>query len=172
MKRWWLTMRRTARISPLSSMLEPNLDTRVKHPSHALVRRRSRPEVTRRCRLLPFYLSDATLINSWNCGSCITGLSSGHIPRSLSLPFSTLVQDGTLLSASELESKFTTLLGKSTYAAAKDGEVSIVASCGSGMTAGVIWLALQQVGVEATVYDESWTGYAMRPESKIAKGEA
>jgi thiosulfate/3-mercaptopyruvate sulfurtransferase len=39
------------------------------------------------------------------------------------------------------------------------------------MTAGVIWLALQRLGIESTIYDESWTGYAQRKESVIARGE-
>jgi len=53
-----------------------------------------------------------------------------------------------------------------------EGKRGVVASCGSGMTAGVLWLGLQAVGVaNAGIYDESWTGYAMRKESKIVKGE-
>ncbi|CCM02203.1 uncharacterized protein FIBRA_04283 [Fibroporia radiculosa] len=51
---------------------------------------------------------------------------------------------------------------------------NVIASCGSGMTAGVVWLALRMLGVgdrkkRVGIYDESWTGYAMRPESKIVK---
>jgi thiosulfate/3-mercaptopyruvate sulfurtransferase len=45
-------------------------------------------------------------------------------------------------------------------------------TCGSGMTASVIWLALNRLGVDARIYDESWSGYAARPESEIASGEA
>lgn len=51
------------------------------------------------------------------------------------------------------------------------GKKPVVATCGSGMTAAVIWLALNRLGVDATIYDESWTGYAGRPESEIAKGK-
>jgi len=62
----------------------------------------------------------------------------------------------------------------------------VVVSCGSGMTAAIIWLALQLLGTKANIalYDEvrrvcrsssarklivpkSWTGYAQRPESVI-----
>lgn len=39
------------------------------------------------------------------------------------------------------------------------------------MTAAVIWLALNRLGVDARIYDESWTGYAGRAESEIATGE-
>jgi len=46
----------------------------------------------------------------------------------------------------------------------------VVNSCGSGMTAAVLWLTLQELGVQSAVYDESWMGYASRPEGKIIKG--
>lgn len=53
-----------------------------------------------------------------------------------------------------------------------EGKRGVTASCGSGMTAGVLWLGLQAIGAtEVGIYDESWTGYAMRKESKITKGE-
>lgn len=34
-----------------------------------------------------------------------------------------------------------------------------------------IWLSLQRLGINSTIYDESWTGYAQRTESKIALGK-
>jgi rhodanese-related sulfurtransferase len=63
------------------------------------------------------------------------GLRSGHIPTARSLPFASLLNaDGTLKPASEL---------RQIFAAAKvDPERPVVASCGSGVTAGVIALAL------------------------------
>lgn len=39
------------------------------------------------------------------------------------------------------------------------------------MTAGTIWLAGQLLDTPVAIYDESWTGYAMRPESVIVKGD-
>ena len=36
------------------------------------------------------------------------------------------------------------------------------------MTASVLWLVLQQLGVDAAVYDESWLGWGRRG----AQGEA
>ncbi|KAK0557065.1 hypothetical protein OC846_000712 [Tilletia horrida] len=47
--------------------------------------------------------------------------------------------------------------------------VAVTATCGSGMTAAVIWLALQQLGIESAIYDESWTGWASRKDSPIEK---
>jgi len=44
----------------------------------------------------------------------------------------------------------------------------IVNTCGSGMTAAIIWLALKRLGIDSALYDESWMGYAARPDSEIA----
>ncbi|PRQ73453.1 Rhodanese-like domain-containing protein [Rhodotorula toruloides] len=107
------------------------------------------------------------------------GLSSGHMPHSISLPFqsalspesSTTPPYRTLLKPEELEKVFVGALGKEKWEKVKQGEKSVTATCGSGMTAAVLWLALQRAGVtdNTAIYDESWTGYASRPESKIVK---
>ncbi|CAE6439347.1 unnamed protein product [Rhizoctonia solani] len=100
------------------------------------------------------------------------GLSSGHIPHAHSLPFSTLLEKH------ESGKGYTTVLPRDQLKAVFDKAVgdngrgrSIVASCGSGMTAGTIWLAGQLLDTPVAIYDESWTGYAMRPESVIVKGD-
>ncbi|KAK4055823.1 hypothetical protein OIO90_003077 [Microbotryomycetes sp. JL221] len=109
------------------------------------------------------------------------GLSSGHVPRSFSLPFSTLLSKPTstkpsyqtLLPPRDLEAVFVEALGgQETWQQVKNGDRGVFSTCGSGMTAAVIWLALKVAGREqnAGLYDESWTGYASRPESKIEKG--
>ncbi|GAA5999497.1 thiosulfate sulfurtransferase [Rhodotorula paludigena] len=107
------------------------------------------------------------------------GLSSGHIPHSLSLPFSAVLSPEssttppykTLLAPADLERVLSEHLGADVWAQIKQGERAVTSTCGSGMTAAVLWLALQRAGAEANVaiYDESWTGYASRPESKIEK---
>ncbi|SGZ25868.1 BQ5605_C024g09786 [Microbotryum silenes-dioicae] len=108
------------------------------------------------------------------------GLSSGHIPHSLSLPFGTLLSPKsstdpyyqTYLPAEELEAKFQEALGKEGWESVKNGERSLVTSCGSGMTAAVVWLGLKIVTegkARGAVYDESWTGYAAREGAKIEK---
>ncbi|KAL7415409.1 Rhodanese-like domain-containing protein [Mrakia frigida] len=98
------------------------------------------------------------------------GLPSGHIPGSKSLPFSELVKEGRLLEDEELKHKLNEVFGKDADAVFA-GKKPVIASCGSGMTAATIWLALNRLGVESSIYDESWTGYAQRTESKIATGE-
>ncbi|ORY64762.1 Rhodanese-like domain-containing protein [Leucosporidium creatinivorum] len=106
------------------------------------------------------------------------GLRSGHIPSSLSLPFTSLLSPPsktepsyrTLLPPAELEKVLSEALGgKDEWEKVKKGEKGIAATCGSGMTAAVIWLAVQVAGREEAVgvYDESWTGYASRPESVV-----
>jgi len=104
------------------------------------------------------------------------GLQSGHIPNSFSLPFNTLLQqrqlpDGTsyasLLPPEELHDII--LKSISVNGSPPPGTLSrqFVNTCGSGMTAAIIWLALQQIGADSSIYDESWMGYAARPSSKI-----
>ncbi|MAT34268.1 MAG: 3-mercaptopyruvate sulfurtransferase [Ponticaulis sp.] len=89
------------------------------------------------------------------------GLSSGHIPNSSNVPASSLVdQDGKLKSKSDLQD----LLGEFT------GEANLVASCGSGVSAAVILLALFRLGRDdVALYDGSWTEWASKDSSTIAK---
>lgn len=55
--------------------------------------------------------------------------------------------------------------------ASSNGEQSLVMTCGSGMTAAVLWLGLKMLGVESSIYDESWTGWAGREREAREKGE-
>ncbi|GAA5880393.1 hypothetical protein JCM8547_007537 [Rhodosporidiobolus lusitaniae] len=107
------------------------------------------------------------------------GLSSGHMPGAfnvpspavLSEPTSTEPSYKTLKSPEELEGVFKNALGEEQWKKVKEGERPVLTSCGSGMTAAIVWLALQRTGVtdNVSIYDESWTGYAQRPEAKIVK---
>lgn len=77
------------------------------------------------------------------------GLSSGHMPGSFSVPFNEVVQGGDLLAPEELRRVFE---GKGIKL---DGE--IVASCGSGITASILYMALERAGAKnIAVYDGSW----------------
>ena len=82
------------------------------------------------------------------------GLLSGHIPNSKSLPSSELItSDGFLKSIEELEKIFSSNnINKSE---------EIIATCGSGVSACVITVALHCLGKnDVPIYDGSWTEWA------------
>jgi len=76
---------------------------------------------------------------------------AGHIPDSLSIPYAALVNaDGTLKPKGDLEKTF--------KASKVDAQKKIACTCGSGVTACVVALALHELGhKDAAIYDGSWT---------------
>ncbi|KAH8927455.1 Rhodanese-like protein [Atractiella rhizophila] len=107
-------------------------------------------------------------------------LSSGHIPNSINLPFTDLLTPPsdtnppyqTLLPQDELRKVFERTMERYNIPPSSLTTRNFVTTCGSGMTAAIIWLALQVAGLkpdQVGLYDESWTGYAARKESKIVK---
>lgn len=143
-------------------------------------------------------------------------LSSGHIPGSFSLSFNLFINSHkvgaespltsypsylsnsytTLRAPDELSEEITKSLGAEYGKQVLAGARKIVTTCGSGMTAAVLWLGLssiweaqQREAPPLAIYDEvcpscamylggaltpllkSWTGYAARKESRINKGE-
>jgi thiosulfate/3-mercaptopyruvate sulfurtransferase len=89
------------------------------------------------------------------------GLRGGHIPGSLNLPYDELYEtDGTLRAAPALRDA----LAK----AGLDLGKPVVTTCGSGITASVLALALHQVGrPDTAVYDGSWTEWASRRDTPV-----
>jgi thiosulfate/3-mercaptopyruvate sulfurtransferase len=91
------------------------------------------------------------------------GLRGGHIPGSLNLPYDTLYRaDGTLKSPDELQVAL--------RAAGIDLARPVVTTCGSGVTASVLALALYLVGRrDVAVYDGSWSEWGGRPDTPIER---
>jgi thiosulfate/3-mercaptopyruvate sulfurtransferase len=87
-------------------------------------------------------------------------LKSGHMPGAFSLPSSDLVTDGRLKPAGELRAIFDE--------AGMALESPVITSCGSGVTAALLMLALRRAGAQdVAVYDGSWAEWAARAEDEI-----
>jgi thiosulfate/3-mercaptopyruvate sulfurtransferase len=90
------------------------------------------------------------------------GLHRGHIPNSLNVPWNSLVEQGKLKPEAELQTLFAD--------AGVDITQPVVASCGSGVTAVVVILALTALGArDVTLYDGSWGEWGSRDDLPIAK---
>lgn len=82
------------------------------------------------------------------------GLRSGNMPNSINLPFYDLIIDGCLVEPDEIIRRLQT--------AGIDLSRPVIASCGSGVTAPILCLALAEIGVDQMqIYDGSWAEWGM-----------
>ena len=92
------------------------------------------------------------------------GVRSGHMPGALNLPYAALVtSDGTLSEPDQLRAAF--------QRAGVDLARPIVTTCGSGITASLLALALARIGrPDVAVYDGSWSEWGARADTAVVEG--
>ena len=93
------------------------------------------------------------------------GLRAGHIPGSRNVAYKSLLNDdGTMKSVDELRSVFD--------AAGVDLGKPVITTCGSGVTAAILSLALERMGKrDHALYDGSWSEWGAFPTLPIATGD-
>lgn len=88
------------------------------------------------------------------------GLRAGHMPGALNVPFTEVVESGRLAPEGRIAAVF--------RSAGTDLERPIVTTCGSGISAALLALALARLGRDdVAVYDGSWAEWGARSDTPI-----
>jgi thiosulfate/3-mercaptopyruvate sulfurtransferase len=94
------------------------------------------------------------------------GLRGGHMPGARNVPSSSVITpQGTLADAGTLEALFAE--------AGVDLDRPIITTCGSGVSAAILSLALARIGrLNIPIYDGSWTEWGGREDTPVVTGPA
>jgi thiosulfate/3-mercaptopyruvate sulfurtransferase len=91
------------------------------------------------------------------------GVRPGRMPGSLNVPSTEFIADGALASPERIRSALA--------AGGVDPDKPIIASCGSGVSAALLWLALEEIGRPPhALYDGSWADWGSRVDKPAATG--
>jgi thiosulfate/3-mercaptopyruvate sulfurtransferase len=92
------------------------------------------------------------------------GLRSGHIPGSINVHYATLLNDDkTMKQGDALRAVF--------EAAGADVSKRTITTCGSGVTAAILMLALERLGnKDVSLYDGSWSEWGQFEQLKVETG--
>ena len=91
------------------------------------------------------------------------GMRSGHMPGAVNLHYGSLLRDGRMADPATIEAAL--------HRAGIDPDRPIVTTCGSGVTAAILLLAIERTGRPSpALYDGSWSEWGSRDDTQVAVG--